>query len=70
MSERCYHRRLPCCGKKPRTSIPGNTVGCKCGHTYRAVQDGIWIKWERVTPRTVQLHPADDTTQLRLEVAQ
>ena len=49
MPDRCYHRRLPCCGKKPRTSIIGNTVDCKCGFVYRAVQDGIWIKWERVT---------------------
>jgi hypothetical protein len=58
MSERhYYHRRLPCCGKKPKVDTPGNTTDCKCGFTYRAVEDGIWIKWERVvaTPTAVQL---------------
>jgi hypothetical protein len=48
MSERLYHRRLTCCGKKPKVEIIGHTTTCKCGFTYRAVQDGIWIKWERV----------------------
>jgi hypothetical protein len=51
--DRRYHRRLPCCNTKPKVEIEGNTTTCKCGFTYRAVYQGIWINFERVTPAVV-----------------
>ena len=47
-TKRRYHRRLTCCGTKPKVEIEGHTTTCKCGFTYQAVYQGVWINWERV----------------------
>ena len=58
MSEqRRYHRRLPCCNTKPKVEIEGNTTTCRCGFTYRAVYQGIWINFERVVPTELEPVP-------------
>ena len=54
-TKRRYPRRLPCCYAKPKVHTEGHlTKACKCGFVYRAVFDGDWIKWERVTGPTPQ----------------
>lgn len=65
MSGKMYHRRLPCCYEKPTVRIEGNETTCRCGFTYRAVFEGIWINWERV----VATSPKPAPMQLTLEGA-